>query len=1212
VANLQHLTSKIRPFQSQPTQPKIWNPTLEILPPKDCKPRIYVMISTCAGNISLLGFIYHSIVPKLILFLLFPLLLTPMWAVQQSGSVRSGGLAIPGATVTATQGEQKVVTTTDDAGQYTFNNLAAGAWTLQVEIFGFTPARREVTVDDKPSNIDWTLDLKSISAPAPVSNGAPVSNAAPGSAAPVSTAETTPAPASTAKPSGPQPSRARSGRPTQGTAGGRQNSGGFQNLSLNDTAEGQAMAAADGSRSADTGAPEAAGNANEAFLVNGTLSSGLDAPGQQGPFDRFHSDDPNRMFGGGDRGPGGSSGMPSIFGGDTSSSSRSGRGGPGGGGPGGGDRGGFGGGDRGSRGPGGDRGRTSRGPTSSSFGNRRGGGRGGMHGYMYMSEGNSAVDARPYSLTGQTVDKASFAQTRFGASVGGGLNIPKIIHSSKTFLFLNYTGTRQKNPFSAVETLPTALERSGDFSQSSVRGLPVNIFDPTTGAPFPNNLVPASRINPAANGLLSFIPLPNQPGALQNFQFISSIPQNTDNLSTRVSQTLTKKDRISVSFNLQTRNQKNSQNFGFQDKTTGLGLSDSLGWTHNLTAHAVNSLTWTFSRNRNQITPFFAYTSDVDAQLGIKGTSTAPINYGPPNLSFTNYGALTDASPVTSRSQTSSLGEGVALTAGKHNVSVGGDFRRIQINNLTDSNARGTFSFSGLSTSAISANGQPLPNTGYDFTDFLLGFPQSSSVRFGSANTYFRGSVYDAYGMDDWRLLSNLTIILGLRYEYFTPYTEKYNNIANLDIAPNLTGVAVVTPGQSGPYSGSFPDALINPEKNAFSPRVGLAWRPTPKGHLMVRAGYGMFYNGSAYNQFPGRLASQPPFASTTTLTNSLADPLTLQNGFPTLISTTPGTIVTNSYAIDRNYRMPYAQTWNFNISREFPHSIIVDLGYLGTKGTRLDLQSIPNQAPPGSPLTAEQRRPDPNAVGFTFEQSNGDSIYHAAQVRVTRRFQKGIGVYALYTFAKSIDDASTIGGGGTTVAQNPYDFSAERGLSSFDRRHTLTLSYEIASPVGKNTPIPANGLAGKLLSDWTLSGSITAQSGLPFTARVQGNQANAGGTGSVGSGRAEATGAPLSGGQGQFFNLGAFTVPVPGTLGDAGRNTIQGPGLFSLNLSLARSFTLLGNERHRIEARVDATNFTNHPGVTSIGTVVNAANFGIPLAMQGMRTLSATVRLRF
>ena len=299
--------------------------------------------------------------PKPIYFLFFLFLLTPLWAVPQSGTVRSGGLAIPGATVTATQGEQKIVTTTDDAGQYTFNNLPGGAWTLQVEIFGFTPSRREVTIDDKPSTLDWTLELKPLSIQQPISTQQPTSK--------IQT------PTSVPPTSVPQPTRARSGRPSQAPASVRQNSGGFQNLSLNDTAEGQAMAAADGSRATDTGVPEAAGNANEAFLVNGSLSSGLDAPGQQGPWDRFRSDDPNRPFGsgfGGDRGPGGASGMPSIFGGDPSSSpspggGRGGPGGPGGGPPGGG-RGGFGGGDRGPRGPGGDRGKGGRGPTSASFG----------------------------------------------------------------------------------------------------------------------------------------------------------------------------------------------------------------------------------------------------------------------------------------------------------------------------------------------------------------------------------------------------------------------------------------------------------------------------------------------------------------------------------------------------------------------------------------------------------------------------------------------------------------------------------------------------------------------------------------------------------------------------------------------------------------------------------------------------------------------------
>src|SRR5262249_26808621 len=162
--------------------------------------------------------------------------------------------------------------------------------------------------------------------------------------------------------------------------------------------------------------------------------------------------------------------------------------------------------------------------------------------------------------------------------------------------------------------------------------------------------------------------------------------------------------------------------------------------------------------------PFFANTTDVAAQLGIKGTSSDPINHGPPNLSFTNYGGLTDASPLLSRNQTVSFNEGLQFTRRSHNISVGGGFRRIQLNTRTDANARGTFSFSGLATSAFDANGQPLPNTGYDFADFLIGLPQSSSVRFGSNNTYFRGSVFSGYAQDDWRITTRLTIIAGVRY----------------------------------------------------------------------------------------------------------------------------------------------------------------------------------------------------------------------------------------------------------------------------------------------------------------------------------------------------------------------------------------------------------------------------------------------------------------
>ena len=230
--------------------------------------------------------------------------------------------------------------------------------------------------------------------------------------------------------------------------------------------------------------------------------------------------------------------------------------------------------------------------------------------------------------------------------------------------------------------------------------------------------------------------------------------------------------------------------------------------------------------------------------------------------------------------------------------------------------------------------------------------------------------------------------------------------------------------------------------------------------------------------------------------------------------------------------------------------------------------------------------------------------------LRVNRRLRNNISANLQYTFSKSIDDSSTFGGAGNTVAQNANDLSAERGLSSFDRRHVLTLNYQFNSPVGgRNGLFQNKAILEKALKDWTLSGAVTAETGTPLTARVLGNISDTGGTGSLGSGRADATGLPIDSGSG-YFNLAAFTLPVAGQFGNAGRNTIPGPGMFVMNLSLARSIAL--GERRRFEVRVDGTNVLNHVNISNFGTVVNSITYGLPTAAGAMRTLTATLRLRF
>ena len=853
--------------------------------------------------------------------------------------------------------------------------------------------------------------------------------------------------------------------------------------------------------------------------------------------------------------------------------------------------------DRGGRGM---RGRGGPGQRGAFFGNRMNRGNQQVRGSLFFTLRNSALDASPYALNGQESVKPSYAQSRFGFNLGGPLVIPKLVNSPNTFFFLNYSGSRSRNPYRTVGTVPTLLERAGDFSQSLN-----TLYDPTTHQPFAGNMIPLSRLDPAALGLLNFFPFPNQAG-VQNYAFTGSTAQNSDNLNTRVNQNLTRRDRLAGGLNWQRRDGNALQSFGFRDETSGSGWNSNLSWTHNFSARAINSVMVRFNRNTSNTIPFFAYSQDVAAQLGIAGASSEPINYGPPNLSFTNYASLSDASPTLVRNQSASVGESFILTRGSHNFRFGGEFGRNQLNTRTDSNARGTFSFSGVATSGLDVNGLPVANTGYDFADFLLGLPQSSSIRFGDTSTYFRGSVYSAFAQDDWRVKSNLSIILGLRYEYYTPLTEKYGRIANLDVAPDFTAVAVVTPGGTGPYSGAFPNALIDGDKNNFSPRIGLAWKPSAESRTQFRAGYGIYYNGSVYNQIASRMAAQPPFAQTSSITTSLAAPLTLATGLTTI---PPGKTILNTYAVARTYPIGYAQTWTASVQHELPRGFVVEVGYLGTKGTRLDIERLPNRAAPGSPLTAEQRRLIGNAVGFTYESAEGNSIYHAAQVRVMRRFRRGLSFNALYTFGKSIDNSSTFGGAGNTVAQNDKDLHAERGLSSFDRRHTLTTNFIFTSPVGTvNGLLAGHDIISKLLASWTLSGGITAMSGTPLTARVLGNVADSGGTGAVGAGRADATGLSIEGGE--FFNLAAFAPPAAGQFGNAGRNTIVGPSTLSINAAFGRSFSL--SERRRLELRLESQNVTNSANITNIGTVVNSLTYGLPISAGSMRTMQATVRFRF
>jgi trimeric autotransporter adhesin len=1054
----------------------------------------------------------------------------------QTGVVKSANQPIPGATVTATVGTQKVETTTSDNGTYTLPAAPAGECAIEVRMFGFEPVTKKVSCVEG-QKIDFTLQMQE------------------------------------------SPMAERLARMNGAQGGGNE----LATQLESEISAPQTVPGADGQ------------NGNEAFLVSGSLSQGL-ATNARPDFGLYQMGGPGLPGG-----PGavqfGAQGVP----GGTPAGGVPGGGGPGGGfggGPGGGPGGGFGGRGGGPGGGAGNRGRGGPGGPGAQFGNRRAASQ--IHGMAFFTLGNSVVDAKPFSINGEDIPQPAYASSRFGFLVGGPLVIPKIVKAPSTFFYLNYTGTRARAPYSAVETVPTAAERAGDFSQATVNGAPVTIFNPNTNAPFANNVIPTNLLNPISQKLLPYIPLPDEPGLVNNYQYLASPATNTDNLGARVMRNIGKNDRLAYHLTFQRRDGDLSQPFTFLDTLSGYGLQTDLTWTHNFSPTTILSSQVSFNRNRNETTPYFANGADVAAELGIAGTSSNPIDYGPPNLNFTNFGALSDANPILTRNQSQSLTESVILSRGKHTLTYGLQYARNDMSTQTQQNGRGTFNFTGQATSELGADGVAVTGTGFDFADFLLGRPQSASIQYSDTSMYFRQNNWTAYALDDWKVGSNLTLNVGLRWEFFSPLVEKYGQMANLDIAPDFTNVSVVTPATPG-----FPGGLINPDYKDISPRLGLAWKvPFIKRSTIVRSGYGIYYNGQAYIPFGLDLAEQPPFATALNVNTSPTNILQLANGFTAVYPKD----VTNTYAVDRYYHTPYAQTWNLSIQHDLGKGFFMEVGYLGTKGTRLDVLSVPNQGPPGTAINQLQVG---NAVGFTYDNPVGDSIYNALQTHLMRRFRGGISMDARYTFSKSIDDASSFGGVGATVAQNWLDLAAERGLSSFNRTSVFTMSWVYTSPFGNPTShFAASGWSGRLLRNWSLSGSITAETGIPLTARVLGNTAELAQTSGVGSDRADATGEPVTAGTG-YFNLAAFTVPPHGEFGDAGRNTIPGPDMLAVNMAFGRSFQF-GDTRRRLEFRFEANNIFNQVSITNINTVVNASTYGLPISAAAMRTCDVVTRFRF
>jgi hypothetical protein len=560
-----------------------------------------------------------------------------------------------------------------------------------------------------------------------------------------------------------------------------------------------------------------------------------------------------------------------------------------------------------------------------SFGNSIRNGQVQYNGNAAFSLDNSVWDAQSYSLSGLQTPKPAFAKGRVNLSFGGPLRIPKVFKSKGGMFTLNYQMGRTRNGVTSSITVPTALERAGDFSQSVVQG-PVTVYDPLSGAPFPNNKIPGSRLDKAALALAAYYPLPNAPGSRLNYQAPIVSVGNQDNLNSRINQQIGKKDRIAASIGYQHSDSRNPNVFGFIDSGTNSGINVNLSYTHTFSRKVIETISYNFSRSRSDLSPFFANRENVAGELGIQGTSGLPLDWGPPNLSFTNFFGLSDGNTSLSRNQTSSVSESLLLNFPKHQFNIGGSYRRQQINPLSDPNGRGSFVFTGLTTSLNGVGG-------YDFADFLLSLPDTASIRYGNADKYFRTWHADAYFVDNWQISKAFTANLGIRYDFTAPYTELYGRMANLDVAPGFADISVVRAGQAGKFSGQFPSSIVRPDHTQFAPNFGLAWRLFPnkkKVPTMMRFGYGYAWPVDLLGNIANNLAGQPPFARVLTVGSSPSNPLTLQTGF------LANPAVANTYAIDPNYRPISLQQWMALLIQPLPSGVYIVGGYVGIRAAHL------------------------------------------------------------------------------------------------------------------------------------------------------------------------------------------------------------------------------------------------------------------------------------
>jgi hypothetical protein len=832
-----------------------------------------------------------------------------------------------------------------------------------------------------------------------------------------------------------------------------------------------------------------------------------------------------------------------------------------------------------------------------------------FHGSAYEFHRNDQFDANNFFNNRAGITKPDFKQNQFGGTLGGP------IFKGKTFFFGDYQALRLKAGTTRLSTVPSLRMRNGDFGE-----LNRVIYDPVTHRPFPGNVIPRDRWDPASAAVFAQLyPEPNTTGnvgatgqVLNNYLINPVLTRDDDQGDIKIDHVLSNSNRAFFRYSIQKTKRDLPANLPHGDAgaTFGAGLGNidaqsmTFNDTHTFGSGWLNEFRFGVNAIKFFMTPI-DYGTNPAAAVGIPGINLNEATSAMTQLAFQNIRNLgaNANQPLITNQKDFQFFDNVTLLKGRHTIKVGGSvtLRSREIlnadtivgnfgfNNNQTSNCAG---FASTSTAADRAGtdcaaGTINAATGFDVASFLLGYAASKTRNLFDANTYTElRPEYALYVQDDFRITNKLTLNAGLRWDVFVPWVEKDNRQSNFDETLGRFIVASDNAVINGVEVGRY---LQTYSRRDLGPRLGLAYDVRGNGRTIVRGGFGVYWNFSPGGTSSSK-AQNPPFLQSTALTTSLGSTnLRVSEGLPAPPGVDPNRPAsgTTRSIFDINFRDAYAQNWNLNLQQAFGQNYALEVAYVGSRGRQMMLKGDPNQAPPVVGVTDQNRNrpfatlaPALRSVGQA--QSKGTLDYHAFLFKFQRRFADNFSLLTSYTFGKSIDLNSD--NDGAVTLTNVYDPQYNRGPSDYDVKHTFSESVIYEIPFGRE----------RAWGGWQTNAIFYLRSGLPLTITSQ-NGVQSTGTGNrpnrIGDGAAAEPTIT------QWFDPTAFVAvtDLTGTYGDSGRNILRGPGQFNIDFSVIKN-TKLG--KLDTEFRVEAFNLLNHPQFGNPNATFGNAQFGQITAM--------------